>query len=391
LPFGSEGIQPGVALALSGGGFRATLFHCGVLWRLNQLGMLEGLTRISSVSGGSIAAGRLAVRWDRLRFVNHIAQDLGPEVMDPLREFCQMTVDGPAIVEGVLVPFQRTSDVLERAYRPLFQHPTLSQDATLRDLPDTPHFVFTNLGTGVDFRFSKPYAGDYRIGLWPTPVFPIARAVAASSAFPPFLSPLVIEPENPDVFQATDGADLHAQRRYRERILLTDGGAYDNLGLETVWTQFETVLVSDAGAPFRYEVDPAHDWFRQTLGVLDLTVNQARGLRKRRLIDLYQAGARTGAYWGIMTDLAGYAPALTMPVRPEIPDQLASIRSRLNPFNAAEQGSLINWGYAVCDAAIRRWVQTDIPLPTAWPDPRFPLDHPSIRPLRSRPRSRSET
>lgn len=63
MPFGSEGIETGVGLALSGGGFRATLFHCGALWRLNELGYLPKLSRISSVSGGSITSGLLAMKW----------------------------------------------------------------------------------------------------------------------------------------------------------------------------------------------------------------------------------------------------------------------------------------------------------------------------------------
>ena len=65
-----SGKQPelGVGLALSGGGFRATLFHLGSLWRLNELGWLPKLTRITSVSGGSITAGVLGYRWKRLNF-----------------------------------------------------------------------------------------------------------------------------------------------------------------------------------------------------------------------------------------------------------------------------------------------------------------------------------
>lgn len=57
MPFSSEGLQPGIGLALAGGGFRATLFHCGTLWRLNELGYLQKLDRVSSVSAGSITAG----------------------------------------------------------------------------------------------------------------------------------------------------------------------------------------------------------------------------------------------------------------------------------------------------------------------------------------------
>ena len=46
-----------MALCLSGGGYRAMLFHVGALWRLNELGLLPRLDRVSSVSGGSITAG----------------------------------------------------------------------------------------------------------------------------------------------------------------------------------------------------------------------------------------------------------------------------------------------------------------------------------------------
>jgi NTE family protein len=57
MPFGSEGVEDTVGLALSGGGFRATLFHIGSLRRLLELGVLSRLSRFSSVSGGSITSG----------------------------------------------------------------------------------------------------------------------------------------------------------------------------------------------------------------------------------------------------------------------------------------------------------------------------------------------
>ena len=65
--------RPGIALCLSGGGYRAMLFHLGALWRLNELACLPKLTRISSVSGGSITAGVLGHRWSRLAFVQNVA------------------------------------------------------------------------------------------------------------------------------------------------------------------------------------------------------------------------------------------------------------------------------------------------------------------------------
>ena len=67
---GDEQRQPqeGIALCLSGGGYRAMLFHTGSLWRLNEAGLLAKLDRISSVSGGSITAGVLGLAWSQLAF-----------------------------------------------------------------------------------------------------------------------------------------------------------------------------------------------------------------------------------------------------------------------------------------------------------------------------------
>jgi len=89
---------------------------------------------------------------------------------------------------------------------------------------------------------------DYRVGRIDAPDLPVARAVAASSAFPPVLSPVMIDTSRM-AWQRIEGADLYGDVRYRGVLQLTDGGAYDNLGLETV-DDFSVILVSDAGAPF---------------------------------------------------------------------------------------------------------------------------------------------
>src|SRR5207245_10527513 len=77
--------RPGIALCLSGGGYRAMLFHLGALWRLNELAYLPKLARISSVSGGSITAGVLGHRWNKLAFVNDIASRFNGDVVAPIR------------------------------------------------------------------------------------------------------------------------------------------------------------------------------------------------------------------------------------------------------------------------------------------------------------------
>src|SRR5215216_3401778 len=78
--------EPGVALCLSGGGYRAMLFHVGALWRLNELGYLPELDRVSSVSGGSITAATLGRNWHRLEFRDDgVAREFVSQVVAPLR------------------------------------------------------------------------------------------------------------------------------------------------------------------------------------------------------------------------------------------------------------------------------------------------------------------
>jgi NTE family protein len=68
-------LEEGIALALSGGSYRAMVFHLGALLRLNEVGLLGKLARVSSVSGGSITAGALAMSWKELRFKDGIADN----------------------------------------------------------------------------------------------------------------------------------------------------------------------------------------------------------------------------------------------------------------------------------------------------------------------------
>jgi len=57
---GTKRNRKGIGLALSGGGYRASLFHLGVTQRLHELGVLQRITNLSSVSGGSVFSAHLA-------------------------------------------------------------------------------------------------------------------------------------------------------------------------------------------------------------------------------------------------------------------------------------------------------------------------------------------
>jgi len=108
--------QQGLALCLSGGGYRAMLFHLGVLWRLNEAGVLPKFDRVSSVSGGSITAGVLALHWGELEFdETGRANAFGSKVVDEIRRFASVTVDIGAVLTGIALPFVSVSDRVVRA------------------------------------------------------------------------------------------------------------------------------------------------------------------------------------------------------------------------------------------------------------------------------------
>src|SRR6185436_4107845 len=112
-----------------------------------------------------------------------------------------------------------------------------------------PRFLFyaTSLQTGSSVRIERKRLADYRIGEIPNPDLPVARVVAASSAFPPVLSPVKLE-LNPNDWRQLPGSYLFGESELKECMLLTDGGVYDNMGLEAIYDRCRTVLVSDAGA-----------------------------------------------------------------------------------------------------------------------------------------------
>jgi NTE family protein len=352
-----------LALCLSGGGYRAMLFHVGMLWRLNEAGLLSKMDRISSVSGGSIAAGFLAIKWNTLGLDQRgaVSTNFVEEYVTPVRALARKTLDIPAGLISFL-PFFPAANVLSRLYRRY-----AFGDVTLQDLPDSPRFVFnaTNLQSGVLWRFSKPYCADYRVGKIDNPTFFLADAVAASSAFPPFLSPLVLRLAEGQC-QPQTGVDLH-RPPFTTRVLLSDGGVYDNLGLETVIKSFQTVLVSDGGGQMQPEDRVLRNWFSSALRVNSIIDNQVRSLRKRQLFDANKTESRKCIYWGIREDIQEYKLQDALLCPHEATLKLAAAPTRLSKFSDPLQERLINWGYAVCDAAIRARLDPSLPAPSGFP------------------------
>jgi NTE family protein len=337
-----------IGLCLSGGGYRAMIYHTGALIRLNELGFLPRLGEVASVSGGSITAGLLALRWPDLHFdENNRAVNFDEVFVLPLLRFSGKGIDIKAALYGLL-PGCTAADSLVRAYdRHLFH------GACLQDITDCPRFTFmaTNLQTGSGWRFGKSYAADYRVGMISRPVLPLARVVAASSAFPPILSPVHIDLSGESV-QPTAGADLHREP-FTMTAVLADGGIYDNLGLERVWKRCRTILVSNAGRTIPEVGRPTGRWIGQMFRTLSLIQQQAEHSRRRILFGMANGGQRQVAYWSIDAASAHYAVPDALPLSTEEAAAAAALRTRLNPFSPDERRLLLRAGYSGADASLR--------------------------------------
>ena len=150
---------------------------------LNEMAMLPEIGRFSSVSGGSILAGLMAVRWSRLRFQDGVAVNFSEEIVMPVWEFCSRNIDRWAFVFGLLAGTWK----LEQSYRRY-----LVGESALRDIPDDPVFIFNaaHIETGRNCTLSKAGLHTWRLGDIQIPDLELAKAIAASSACPPFFPAL---------------------------------------------------------------------------------------------------------------------------------------------------------------------------------------------------------
>lgn len=174
-----------LGLSLSGGGFRATLFHLGAIRRLNELGVLKQVTTLSSVSGGSILNGFLAARL-KGPLAGGIA-NFADDVSAPVRQFCSQDIRRWLALEAV-IPGTHNSEGLAKEY-----DKSLTNGVALNRIPATPIHVFcsTDLAYGVNWMFKQAECGDYQAGFQPTPAnWKLGTAIAASSCFPPVFKPL---------------------------------------------------------------------------------------------------------------------------------------------------------------------------------------------------------
>lgn len=359
------------------------LFHAGCMLRIAEIGYLGTashqinnsvqagtLQRISSVSGGSITSAILGMNWAKVDVNGPDARaTYNQNVLGPVRHMASKTIDAKSILSGVFLPGSVNKKII-KAYKKY-----LYGDKTLQVFPDSPRFVInaTNLQSGALWRFMKPYIRDWKVGKIPNSkrTVTLASAVAASSAFPPVLSPAKFNFKESDYEENTGGPGANNLQvpPYTTNPILSDGGVYDNLGLETVWKRYKTILVSDGGGQMAAEPDVGSNWVSQGLRATSVIDNQVRSLRKRQVVNSFDDGTRTGAYWGIRSNIDNFGLPDALPCPFEKTLKLAKTATRLKELSDTRQKKLINWGYAVCDAAIRAHVDSNLIAPSEFPYP----------------------
>lgn len=229
-----------IGLALSGGGSRAIAFHLGCLRGLNDLGLLEKIGVVSTVSGGSLLGAYYAYT-PQMTFEEF---ELG--IRDTLRRGLQWPILWelakpenllPCIANFLLAQIHDWGDIGRQELSWFQRYPSRSDmlqivlervlfPGLIMNSPrrQNMHVVVgaCELRSGSAFRFSNTISGSWRLGAVVQDI-DVSFAVAASAAYPIFLPS----------FDRT-WRFRKKEQEMEHRVLLTDGGVYDNLGIQVL-------------------------------------------------------------------------------------------------------------------------------------------------------------
>jgi predicted acylesterase/phospholipase RssA len=380
-----------IGLALSGGGFRATLYHLGLIRFLRDADLLRQVTHITSVSGGSIFAAHLVLNWDKYTgspedFDRAAAQLIAFTRLDIrnriLRRFpLAMLWSWPRWLLGLSNRQLTRIGLLEGQYK---RH--LYGDKSLFELPEWPqlHILSTNLSEGCLCSFNRDglwmlqeksgraHIERIRVGLMTVPM-----AVTASSAFPGFFPPLELT-----------GVDVGARGGEFGRQAFTDGGVYDNLGVRmfrwldptfTSENKLDCVLVSDVGKAIEITGNPGGGLIRTALRASDILMDRVWQLES----EIFEDGP--GFVFARVIDVVGPHEDPTA-LHPEVQRQAANIRTDLDAFSPLEISCLIRHAYCLGRKVCRSRPDLfgrNLPSDPPW-DPISPAGLPQKAPVEAR-------
>jgi len=290
-----------IGLALSGGGFRATGFHLGVLARLADEAAFEKMAFLSTVSGGSMCIGLIHAMND---FCWPTSREFIDKILPKARDVITTHDLQSALIRRILwSPLNILSTRADDLSKLLKRHWDIA--ITLRDLPEQPRWMInaTCYETGKNWRFERFRMGDYSFGYTYNTNIPLSDALAASAGFPGLIGPLVLKTHPHSWFKYVDEGmkeltdpEFHVERKTKSidpmypKLHLWDGGVYDNLGLEGLhnfiggWRDdIDFLIVSDASG--RPEPEKYHWWKAPLRIITGVMMDQVRSLRSRAVAE----------------------------------------------------------------------------------------------------------
>jgi len=398
-----------VGLALSGGGFRASLYHIGVLARLAELDMLRHIEVISSVSGGSILAAYYYLelrhllqtkpdaditREDYIQLVKNVEAGFveGVQRNIRLRMLFEPGSNWKVLSSRASTTTDRLADLYERELyarvkdefqgnrqrfiQDLKVHPAGVPEGAgfaprydnWRRLHKVPILILnaTTLNTCHNWQFTATYMGEpplraidtkmdgndrlrrmyYDEGPQQYQRLRLGKAVAASACVPGLFDPLVLEPLYPD---------------YSTKLV--DGGVYDNQGVSSLLGEDCTVLmVSDASGQTSIAKEPSGERIEVSLRANNVGMARNRQGQYQLLATLVNAELLRGvAYVHLKKDLDAHpvdwidcsdpstpetqTVLTTYGIRKDVQAALAAVRTDLDGFSDAEADALMLSGY----------------------------------------------
>jgi predicted acylesterase/phospholipase RssA len=346
--FNTESLAMQIGLALSGGGFRASLFHLGVIRRLAAEGRLAEIGQIASVSGGSITAAHLLANWEKYNSSREDFDRISAELISltkiDLRGRIQRRL--PFLWLLALIPFLPNrstltpTHLLAKYYDRYLYHGVLAADVAG---PDRPVLLIlsTNLSLpglscfGPQSLLNIPF-DQSKLPQIPTELNPLAQIVAASSAYPAFFPPMSL---NHSDVGAPEGA-LGKQEYF------TDAGIFDNLGLYGLKMgssdSLERIYASDAGRSFVPQKETEFGILRTALRTVDILMFRIRQL------DLAASATGPSATLISISHDSNAAGASSSAIQ----SQLENVRTDLDKFSQLEIGEVIRHGYYVAASVL---------------------------------------
>ncbi len=341
-----------IALALSGGGFRATVFHLGVLARLAKEERLEHITTLSTVSGGSLCAG-LVMALNNNQWPSSQAYLM--HVLPAARHILTTRDLKSALIKKVVLNIWDVFDPRANELAELLAK-DWGIDINLNQLPESPRWMInsTCYETGKNWRFERFRMGDYLFGYTNDTDYPLSEALAASAGFPGLIGALSLETGGRDWFRYRELADDslspgvdRIQKRRTEPIEpafptvhLWDGGVYDNHGLEGLvdynrgWKKdIDFLIVSDAAGRSKPEAYQrgSKALMRIITGVM---MDQIRSLRARAILERMRNHKDRGAFLQIGNSCSEVLAAAGK--KDEIAEKCAGCLTPLEATQAAE-------------------------------------------------------